>query len=72
MILLAFHGRAMTFIKLLIIIILEKELVEGKLVVDIIYSVFQIFLCLPVIFIFNKYFPYLIGKGKAVVKKDIK
>lgn len=63
LVLLAFHGRAMTFIKFIIIIILEKELIEGKVGIDIVYSVIQIFLCLPAIFIFNKYFPYLIGKG---------
>lgn len=60
-ILLAFHGRAMTFIKL-IALILGINLLEGNLIIDIFYTIVQILLCLPVIMIFNKYFPYLIGK----------
>lgn len=59
---LAFHGRAMTFIKLIIIIILEKNLLEGNVLIDIGYSIIQVILCIPAIFIFNKYFPYLVGK----------
>lgn len=62
LILLAFHGRAMTFIKFIIIIILGNKLIEENLIIDIWYSILQIFLCLPAIFIFNKCFPCLIGK----------
>ena len=55
LIILAYHGRAMTFIKLILIIILKVNFPEDNLFLNIIFSIIQILLCIPVIFIFNKY-----------------
>lgn len=62
LILLAFHGRAMTILKFIWVIILKKEFIEGPLIFAFIYSFFQILLCLPLIFIINNYAPFLLGR----------
>lgn len=62
LILLAFHGRALTILKFIWVIILKKEFLEGSLAFAFIYSFFQILLCLPLIFIINNYAPFLLGK----------
>lgn len=67
LIILAYHGRAMTFIKLILIIILKVNFPEDNLFLNIIFSIIQILLCIPVIFIFNKYLPFLIGKKKEKI-----
>jgi len=61
-ILLAFHGRAMTGIKFIFIILLNKTLIEGSVLIDIVYSIFQVIICIPAILIINKYFYFCIGR----------
>lgn len=67
LIILAYHLRAMTFIKLILSIILKINFPEDNLFLNIIFSIIQILLCIPVIFIFNKYLPFLIGKKKEKI-----
>lgn len=67
LIILAYHGRAMTFIKLILIIILKIKFPEDNLILNIIFSIIQILLCIPMIIIFNKYLPFLIGKKKEKI-----
>lgn len=65
-ILLAFHRRAMTVIKFIFIILLNKVLIEGSVLIDIVYSIFQVIMCIPVILMINKYFYFCIGKKSAL------
>lgn len=64
LIILAYHGRAMTFIKLILVLILKVNFPENNLILNIIFSIIQIILCIPIIYIFNKYLPFLIGKRR--------
>lgn len=61
-IIMAYHQRAFTFIKLILIIILKLNYPENNLTLNTIFSIIQILLCIPIIFIFNNYLPFLIGK----------
>lgn len=63
LILLAFHERAMTGIKFVFIILLNKTLIEGSVLIDIVYSIFQVIICVPAILMINKYFYFCIGKN---------
>lgn len=63
-IILACHPRIMSLIKLILIFVVKITLEEYSLFKSIIYSIIQILLCVPIIFIFNKYFPFLIGKRR--------
>lgn len=50
----AFHFRALTLIKFCAII-LKMEFLEGKIYLGILYSIIQILICIPLIYIYNKY-----------------
>lgn len=63
LILLAFHERAMTGIKFVFIILLNKTLIESSVFIDIVYSIFQVIICIPAILIINKYLYFCIGKN---------
>lgn len=69
-IIMAYHQRTLTFIKLILIIILKLNYPEDNLLLSIIFSIIQILLCIPVIFIFNNYFPFLVGKKKIRICKS--
>lgn len=62
LIILAFHRRVQTFTKILFIFLLQKEILEGNIIFDLLYSCWEILLCIPAVMILNKCFPYLIGK----------
>ena len=64
-IILAYHGRMMTFIKFILIIVLKINYPEDNLILNIVFSIIQILLCIPIIFIFNRYLPFFIGKEKV-------
>lgn len=64
LILLAFHAKAMTIIKLIWVLILKQELVEGTLPLSIFYSLIQVLLLLPLIVIINRWMPFTLGKFK--------
>lgn len=53
----------MTFIKLILILALKLNFSEYNLLLSIIFSIVQITLCVPIIYIFNKYLPILLGKN---------
>ena len=63
LIIFAYHLRVNIIITILVSYILKLNL-SGDLITGIVLSIFQIILCLPIIYIFNSYFPYLIGKKK--------
>lgn len=69
LVILAFHRRAMTITKVLFVYLLQKEIPERNVVFDLLYSCWEILLCIPAIIILNKYFSYLIGKGKKNERK---
>lgn len=62
LVLFAFHGRANSVIKFIFIILLNKQMMEGSIIFDIVKMSAQIIICLPLVYIFNKYLPFLIGK----------
>lgn len=53
----------MTVIKFIFIILLNKTLIEGSVLIDMVYSIFQVIICIPAILIINKYFYFCIGKN---------
>lgn len=59
MILLACHGRALTILKFIWIVILKKSFIQGTLCTALIYTVIQILLCIPFIYIVNNYTSFL-------------
>lgn len=64
LVILAFHRRAQTFTKVLALFLLKISIPENNTIFDIFYSVWQIGLCIPIIYILNKYFPYILGREK--------
>lgn len=52
-------------IKFIIIIILHKNMIEGNIAIDVIYSIIQILLCYPLIVVINKYFYFILGRKKS-------
>lgn len=56
LIILSYHERAMTFIKLILFLILEINFPRNNLSLNIIFSIFQIILCIPLIIIFNRFY----------------
>lgn len=63
LIIFAYHLRVDIIITVLLTYILKLNLSEN-LIINIVLSIFQIILCLPLIYIFNNYLPFLIGKSK--------
>ena len=63
LIIFAFHGRTGSIIKL-ILMLLNIQMLEDNLIFDFIIMTLKIILCVPIVFIFNKYFPFLIGKKR--------
>lgn len=61
LIILAYHIRCMTFIKLIFMIV-GISMIENNTIYNIIFSIIQLLMCVPIIIILNKYFPKLIGK----------
>lgn len=59
----AFHGRAGSIIKL-ILLLLNININEETFYLDIVVTSLKILLCIPLIFIFNKYFSFFIGKNR--------
>lgn len=68
-----FHLMTFTFIKGIMVYIFDIPLtiLEQKIEINILFSVVSILLCIPIIFIINKYFPFMIGKRKFVDKFKI-
>lgn len=64
LIILGYHLRVTIVVVVIYTYFLKKEIPKEQLLFDLVYSVIQIILCLPIIYIFNKYFPFLIGKSK--------
>lgn len=64
LVMLVFHRRAMTVTKVLFIYLFQRKIPDGNLVFDLLYSCWEILLCIPVIIILNKYVPYFIGKNR--------
>lgn len=65
LIILAFHRRIQTFTKVLFILILNKDITQRNIILDLLYSCWQIILCIPIIYILNKYFPFFTGKKEG-------
>ena len=63
-VLLAAHTRALTLIKLILMLVLGTTLFEFSEVEKLILAVIQIILVIPVIWLVNKYIPILDGKVK--------
>ena len=59
----AFHLRAQTVIKYLWPIFFHQEFVEGSILFAILYAFLEILLCIPLIYIINRYLPFCIGKS---------
>lgn len=66
LVVLAFHRRVQTFTKVLFVYLLQKEMPKGNIIFDLLYSCWEILLCIPAIIILSKYFPYFIGKKKRI------
>lgn len=64
LVILAYHKRGITIIKVVFIYILKMSIPEGNTIFDLIFSLIEILLCIPIIVVLNKYFPFFIGKGK--------
>ena len=64
LIILAFHRRAQTITKVLVVFILKISIPTNNIIFDIFYSIWEIILCVPIIYIINEYFPYIIGRKK--------
>lgn len=63
-IILAFHNRIRTLTRVFFVYFLGREIPNGNIIFDLVYSWWEILLCIPIIVILNKYFPFFIGKGK--------
>lgn len=61
LIILAYHNRCMTFIKLVFMII-GINVINNNTIYNIFFSIIQLLICVPIIFILNKYFPKFVGK----------
>ncbi|WP_291587570.1 acyltransferase family protein [Bacteroides sp.] len=59
-----FHLMTFSFIKAVMVYILSIPLtvLEGKIGVNILFSIISMILCLPLIFFINKYCPFIIGR----------
>lgn len=69
LVVLAYHRRGITIIKVVFILILKISIPENNTIFDLIFSLIEILLCIPIIVILNKYFPFFIGKGKKNERK---
>lgn len=59
-----FHLMTFSFIKAVMVYILciPLTVLEEKIGINILFSIISMILCLPVIFIINKYFPFIVGR----------
>lgn len=64
LIILAFHSRALTFVKG-VIFLLKFTFLENSFLA-ILYSIIQIIICVPLILIINIYFPFFLGKFNSI------
>lgn len=69
LVILAYHRRGITIIKVVFILILKISIPENNTIFNLIFSLIEILLCIPIIVILNKYFPFFIGKGKKNERK---
>ena len=64
LVILAYHRRGITIIKVVFIFVLKMFVPENNTIFDLVFSLVEILLCIPIIIILNKYFPFFIGKKK--------
>lgn len=62
LVVLVFHKRAITIIKVLFIVIFQIDIIKENILYDLCCVICEIILCIPAIIILNKYFPFFIGK----------
>lgn len=70
-VLLAFHGRAMTFMKLLWVLLIKNKFIEGDVFTAFLYTIIQILICIPLIRLLNNNLPFMIGKNGIFEKQKI-
>lgn len=70
LIIFAYHLRVNIIITILLTYILKLNL-SDNLIIGIVLSIFQIILCLPLVYIFNRYLPFLMGKIKEQNRRKI-
>lgn len=63
-----FHALTFALIKAVMVYLLCVPLavLEGKVGLNVLFSVISVMLCLPVIFVVNKYFPFIVGRKRQV------
>ena len=66
LVILAYHRRGITVIKVIIIYLLSMKMIDSNIIFDLIFSLGEILICIPVIVILNKYFPFFIGKKRRI------
>ena len=69
LVILAYHRRGITIIKVVFTYILKISIPESNTTFDLIFSLIEILICIPIIVVLNKYFPFFIGKGKKNERK---
>lgn len=59
-----FHLITFSFIKAVMVYVLHISLtvLEEKIYVNILFSIIAMILCIPIIFIINKYYPFIVGR----------
>lgn len=62
LIILAYHKRGITVIKYILYNYIKATMLDNNIVLGIVYSLIEIIICIPIILILNRYFPYLVGK----------
>lgn len=66
LIILAYHRRGITVIKVIIIYLLSMKMPDNNITFDLILSLGEILICIPIIVVLNKYFPLFIGKKRRI------
>lgn len=69
LVILTYHRRGITVIKVIIIYLLSMKMPDNNITFDLILSLGEILICIPIIVVLNKYFPFFIGKGKKNERK---
>ncbi len=69
LIILAYHRRGITLVKVIFVYILKLSIPEKSTIFDLIFSLTEGLICIPAIIVLNRYFPFFVGKGKKNERK---
>ena len=70
LIILAFHLRAQSVVKVLHRLLFQCEMADDQILYSLAYTLAELIICLPIIYVINRYLPFCLGKKRLQPNKS--